>query len=143
MYPPSKTQTRQPSALTHSPLIDDGDGGGGDCVRLGARDTGLGCAWSVFGCKSSLPTSCLPSCPLVSAKLAPEFKWGVLAAVPALSNGREAAGVQQASPGTATRQTWQVPIPALPSPSCGQGLVPGLPRASLSPSMKCLMLSAS
>lgn len=126
-YLPTKRKPNK-TAISTRPFSShhDGDGGGGGGICLGALDTGLGCALPVFGCKSSLPTSCLPSYPLVSAQLAPEFKWGVLAAVPALHSGRAAAGVQQASPGTGTRQTWQVPIPALPSPSCGQGLVPGL-----------------
>lgn len=34
------------------------------------------------------------------------LKWSILAPVPALRNGKEAAGVQQTSPQTGTGQTW-------------------------------------
>lgn len=69
IYPPRENQTRQPSALIHPPPFDDGGGGRGGCVHLGALHTGLGWALSVAGCKSSLPDSCLPSYTLFPAKL--------------------------------------------------------------------------
>ena len=89
-------------------------------------------------------------CPACQAK--PRFllgctqnlKWRALAPVPALRNGKEAAGVQHSSPQTGPGQTW------LGSDSCltvsqlwGLGLATRLLWASASPSETCLMPSTS
>ena len=89
-------------------------------------------------------------CPACQAK--PHFllgctqnlKWRALAPVPALRNGKQAAGVQHSSPQTGPGQTW------LGSDSCltvsqlwGLGLATRLLWASASPSETCLMPSTS
>lgn len=104
IYPPRENQIRQPPALSHSPLNDDGDdsdgGVQGDYARLGTQYAGLGSALSVWlqEERTNSPSLACQARPCLLLSHTQNLKWRVLAPGPALRNRKEAAGVQQTNP---------------------------------------------